>query len=68
MAMPGSASPPPPRQRPWLAIHWRCCQTYSRIYRSPDATAYVGRCPKCGKALRVPIGPAGTSSRFFEAS
>ena len=53
--------------RPWLAIHWRCCETYSRVYRNREGTAYHGRCPRCGKALRVPVGPGGTNSRFFEA-
>lgn len=53
--------------RPWLAVHWRCCHTYSRVYRNPDATAYTGRCPTCGKLIRVKIGADGTSSRFFEA-
>lgn len=53
--------------RPWLAVHWRCCHIYSRIYRNADATAYAGRCPSCGKSIRVKIGADGTSSRFFEA-
>ena len=56
-----------PRRRPWLAVHWRCCGTYSRVYRNKSATAYEGRCPRCGRAVRVAIGPDGTSSRFFEA-
>lgn len=53
--------------RPWLAIHWKCCHTYSRIYRNTAGTAYVGRCPTCGKPLRVLIGEGGTDARFFEA-
>lgn len=53
--------------RPWLAVHWRCCSVYSRVYRNRDATAYEGGCPACGKPLRVKIGAGGTSSRFFEA-
>lgn len=52
---------------PWLAVHWRCCQTYSRIYRNRDATAYQGRCPRCGRLLTIPIAPDGTTCRFFEA-
>ncbi len=53
--------------RPWLAVQWRCCEVYSRIYRSRDATAYAGTCPGCGKPVRVRIGPDGTHARFFEA-
>ncbi len=55
------------RGRPWLAIHWKCCHTYSRIYRNAAGTAYAGRCPMCGKALRVMVGEGGTDARFFEA-
>lgn len=53
--------------RPWLAIHWKCCSVYSRVYRQPDAKAYEGRCPRCGRPLKVGISPTGTSNRLFEA-
>ena len=53
--------------RSWLAIRWHCCQVYSRIYRDSEATAYEGRCPKCARPLKVPIGPQGTHARFFDA-
>ena len=54
-------------QKPWLAVHWRCCYTYSRIYKNRDGTAYLGRCPACGKAVRANIGPGGVNNRFFQA-
>lgn len=53
--------------RPWLAVHWTCCQTYSRIYRNRAGAAYEGRCPTCGGAVRATVGPDGTSARFFTA-
>jgi hypothetical protein len=53
--------------RPWLALHWRCCHAYSRIYRNAAGTRYEGRCPRCLKLVSVPIGSGGTSARFFEA-
>ena len=53
--------------RSWLAIRWHCCQVYSRIYHNNDVTAYEGRCPKCARALKVPIGPEGIDARFFDA-
>ncbi|MEX0654947.1 MAG: hypothetical protein WD534_17440 [Phycisphaeraceae bacterium] len=55
------------RGRPWLAVMFKCCHVYSRVYRSRRDEVYEGRCPKCQRALRVPIGPGGTSNRFFEA-
>ena len=53
--------------RPWLAIRWRCCSVYSRIYRNSQGTAYEGRCPRCRRVLTVEIGSEGTNARFFDA-
>jgi hypothetical protein len=57
----------PNEPRKFLGIHFACCNVYVRIYRNKDRTAYEGRCPRCGKLVRVPIGNQGTSSRFFVA-
>ena len=32
---------------PFLGIHFKCCKTYGRIYRSPLRLVYEGHCPKC---------------------
>ncbi|MEX2216748.1 MAG: hypothetical protein WD768_21720 [Phycisphaeraceae bacterium] len=55
------------RGRPWLAIQWKCCSVYSRVYRNAAGTAYDARCPRCGRVIHVQVGEGGTSSRFFEA-
>jgi hypothetical protein len=52
---------------PFLGIHFRCCKTYGRIYRSASGSEYLGRCPRCQVAVRVPIRPGGSSTRFFQA-
>ncbi|WP_202617416.1 hypothetical protein [Roseimaritima sediminicola] len=54
--------------RPFLGVMFRCCNLYARLYRLDDLTAYSGRCPRCGKRLRVPIGSGGTGQRFFETN
>lgn len=64
-AAPSSATPD--RPRPWLAVYWRCCHVYNRVYRNADATAYAGACPSCGKRVRARIGPNGMNGRFFTA-
>mgnify|MGYP006911167519 CR=1 FL=1 len=52
---------------PFLGIHFKCCKTYGRIYRSPLRLVYEGQCPKCRGSLTVPIGPGGLDSRFLSA-
>ena len=64
---PGSAPDGSLTGRPWLSVRWRCCSTYSRIYRNAKGDAYEGRCPRCAAPVRAAIGAGGTSSRFFEA-
>jgi hypothetical protein len=51
--------------RPFLSIHFACCNVYCRVYRNSDGSAYVGRCPKCGKSVRFPVGEGGTDQRYF---
>lgn len=52
-------------RRAFLGIWFDCCHTYGRLYKNKDGTAYVGRCPKCLRTVRVRIGGEGTSRRFF---
>jgi hypothetical protein len=61
------AQPTSTSRRPWIAIHWKCCHTYSRLYRNKKGDAYEGCCPRCGAPARAAIGRGGTSSRFFTA-
>jgi hypothetical protein len=52
----------------WLGIHFRCCNVYARIYRSPDGRRYEGQCPGCGAPVHARVGQGGTSRRFFETT
>lgn len=51
----------------FLGIMFNCCGVYSRIYKNKEGTAYVGRCPKCMRTVKIPIGKEGTGQRFFDA-
>ena len=52
-------------RRQFLGIFFECCHVYGRIYKNKDGSAYVGRCPKCLRSVRVRVGGEGTSRRFF---
>ncbi len=54
--------------RPFVGVHFTCCDIYLRVYLNREGTRYDGRCPKCGKRVRFRVGPGGTKARFFEAS
>lgn len=51
----------------YLGIMFNCCNTYGRIYKNRQGTAYVGRCPRCLRSVKVNIGEGGTNRRFFNA-
>ncbi len=55
-----------PRRR-FLSVWYQCCHVYGRMYRNLEATAYEGRCPKCGAAVHALIGPDGSNRRMFLA-
>ena len=51
--------------RKFLGIMFDCCGVYGRIYQNKEGTAYVGRCPKFLRPVRIQIGEGGTGQRFF---
>jgi len=54
-------------KRPYVGIIFKCCSVYARIYRNAAGTAYEGRCPSCGRPIRIAVAPRGTRQRFFTA-
>ena len=52
--------------RPWLGVHFLCAKQYLRVFREPDGSRYIARCPTCGRSAIFRVGQGGTSSRQFE--
>lgn len=57
-----------PDNRPWIGVHFVCSNRYIRVRRGADGTAYLARCPSCGRCLRFRVGAGGSAQRFFEVS
>jgi len=55
-------------RRPYLGVRFDCCGVYTRLYRPVERPYYYGNCPKCGKAVHIPVAKGGSSSRFFSVS
>lgn len=51
----------------FLGIMFNCCNVYGRIYKNKEGNAYVGRCPRCMRSVKIPVGKGGTNRRFFSA-
>jgi len=58
----------PRAPKPFLGVHFKCCNVYYRIYINKERTAYVGGCPRCGRRVKVLIVEGAPDARFFEVS
>ena len=63
----GQGGDRPAARRPFVGIHFACCEVYTRVYINRTKTAYEGYCAKCSRPVRIRIGPGGTDCRFFTA-
>ena len=55
------------KPRPYIGMHFKCCNTYARLYLNRLGNAYFGGCPRCGRTVRIPAVRGGSKSKFWEA-
>ena len=60
-----SGGPVAGTNRPFVSVHFACCNVYLRIYRCADGKHYRGRCPRCGVPVSFVVGEGGTEARTF---
>ncbi len=57
-----------PRQpRPYISVHFKCCNVYSRVYLNRQGKAFFGHCPRCARPIRVAAAPGGSRNKFWTA-
>lgn len=54
--------------RPSIGVYFRCANAYCRVYRNPQGTAYLARCPRCAKTKTFRVGRGGSPQRQFVIS
>lgn len=55
-------------RKPFVGVHFRCCNVYARIYLNAAGTAFVGWCPRCArKKAEITVSASGSSTPFFSA-
>lgn len=53
-------------RRRFLGVKFECADNqYTRMYKNRTGDAYIGRCPKCLRQIRIGISQGGVDSRFF---
>jgi uncharacterized paraquat-inducible protein A len=55
------------KARPFIGVHFKCCNVYARIYLNRLGTAYFGHCPRCTRSLTVKVAKGGSRARFWQA-
>lgn len=51
--------------RPYIGMHFTCCNVYIRIYLNRAGTAYAGHCPKCAAKVEIKVDPMGSDAQFW---
>ncbi|HOE65483.1 MAG TPA: hypothetical protein PLO62_03065 [Candidatus Hydrogenedentes bacterium] len=55
------------KPRPYIGVHFKCCNVYIRVYLDRFGRTFSGHCPKCMRRIEIKVGPGGSASRFWTA-
>ncbi|HNR32270.1 MAG TPA: hypothetical protein PKI11_15370 [Candidatus Hydrogenedentes bacterium] len=53
--------------RPFINMHFKCCNVYARVHLNHDGTAYTGHCPHCAAPITIRVAPGGSDAKFWSA-
>jgi phage terminase large subunit GpA-like protein len=54
-------------KRPYVGMHFKCCNVYARIYLDAKQMHFRGGCPRCGRQVQLKATPSGSKANFWEA-
>lgn len=54
--------------RPFMGIHFACCNTYLRVYPEGAGKTKTLHCPRCARTLKVEFSETGETARFRQIS
>lgn len=54
--------------RPFVGIHFACCNAYVRVYPASVGQKKVLNCPRCARALHVEFSDAEKGTAFRQIS
>lgn len=51
-------------RRPFVGIHFACCNAYLRVYPEVSGKVKILNCPRCARPLKVEFSEGGQDSQF----
>ncbi len=57
----------PNQPKPFINVHFRCCNIYARVHLNAQGNAFAGNCPRCCARLIIEAVEGGDPAKFWSA-